>query len=98
MLYGEYPEHIDKELLVYLEAIYKGAETDSRFFNIPKEEVTNCVYWRQDDASKNSIQMVGQANFSHSELQHKSRNDIQDMLITQKDINSVSVILSLKNS
>ena len=54
---------------------------------VEKEEVTNCVYWRQDDASKNSIQMVGQANFSHSELQHKSRNDIQDMLITQKDIN-----------
>lgn len=87
MLYGEYPEHIDKELFVYLEAVYKGAETDSRCFNIPKEEVTNCVYWRQDDASKNSIQMVGQANFSHSELQHKSRNDIQDMLMTQKDIN-----------
>ena len=56
-------------------------------FNIPKEEVTNLVYWRQLDASRNSIQMVGQANFSHKELQNKSCNDIQDMLMTQKGIN-----------
>lgn len=60
---------------------------DARCFNIPKEEVTNCIYWRQLDASRNSIQMVGQANFSHRELQNKSCNDIQDMLMVQKGIN-----------
>lgn len=60
---------------------------DSRCFNIPKEEVANYCYWRQLDASRNSIQMVGQANFSHKELQNKSCNDIQDMLMTQKGIN-----------
>ena len=60
---------------------------DARVFNIPKEEVTNCLYWRQLDASRNSIQMVGQANFSHKELQNKSCNMIQDMLMTQKGIN-----------
>lgn len=60
---------------------------DSRCFNIPKEEVTNLIYWRQLDATRNSIQMVGQANFSHKELQNKSCNDIQDMLMTQKGIN-----------
>lgn len=68
-------------------AIDKGAMFDARVFNIPKEEVTNCIYWRQLDASRNSIQMVGQANFSHKELQNKSCNDIQDMLMTQKGIN-----------
>jgi tRNA(His) 5'-end guanylyltransferase len=31
--------------------------------------------------------MVGQTNFSHKELQNKSCNDIQDMLMTQKGIN-----------
>jgi hypothetical protein len=31
--------------------------------------------------------MVGQANFSHSELQRKSCNMIQDMLYEQKRIN-----------
>ena len=60
---------------------------DSRCFNILKEEVTNYIYWRQLDASRNSVQMVGQANFSHKELQNKSCNDIQDMLMIQKGIN-----------
>ena len=71
----------------YNRAIDKGAMFDARCFNIPKEEVTNLIYWRQLDASRNSIQMVGQANFSHNELQNKSCNDIQDMLMLQKNIN-----------
>ena len=71
----------------YQKAVNEGAMFDARCFNIPKEEVTNLVYWRQLDASRNSIQMVGQANFSHKELQHKSCNNIQDMLMTQKGIN-----------
>ena len=68
-------------------ALDKGAMFDARCFNIPKEEVTNLIYWRQLDATRNSIQMVGQANFSHKELQNKSCNDIQDMLHEQKRIN-----------
>ena len=72
---------------IYQKAVNKGAMFDARCFNIPKEEVTNLVYWRQLDASRNSIQMVGQANFSHKELQHKTCNNIQDMLMTQKGIN-----------
>ena len=71
----------------YLKAIEKGAMFDARCFNIPKEEVTNLIYWRQLDATRNSIQMVGQANFSHKELQNKSCNDIQDMLHEQRGIN-----------
>ena len=71
----------------YVTAILKGAMFDARCFNIPKEEVTNLIYWRQLDASRNSVQMVGQANFSHKDLQNKSCNDIQDMLMTQKSIN-----------
>ncbi|MBQ6906833.1 MAG: tRNA(His) guanylyltransferase Thg1 family protein, partial [Clostridia bacterium] len=68
-------------------ALRKGAMFDSRCFNIPKEEVANLLYWRQLDATRNSIQMVGQANFSHKELNEKSCNDIQDMLMLQKGIN-----------
>ena len=72
---------------VYQRAAEKGAMFDARCFNIPKEEVCNLIYWRQLDATRNSIQMVGQANFSHAELQNKSCNDIQDMLHEQKGIN-----------
>lgn len=71
----------------YFEASYSGAMFDARVFNIPREEVCNYIYWRQLDAYRNSIQMVGQANFTHKELQNKSCNDIQDMLMTQKGIN-----------
>ena len=82
---------IQKKHYDYIEvlnkAIEKGAMFDARVFNIPKEEVTNCIYWRQLDASRNSIQMVGQANFSHKELHCKTCNNIQDMLMEQKDIN-----------
>lgn len=71
----------------YTAAINKGAMFDARCFNIPKEEVANLIYWRQLDATRNSIQMVGQANFSHKELQNKSCNQIQEMLFQEKDIN-----------
>lgn len=76
-----------KIVSTYNNASDKGAMFDARCFNIPKEEVTNLIYWRQLDASRNSIQMVGQANFSHKELQNKTCNDIQDMLMLQKGIN-----------
>ena len=82
----EHRENVDELVKTYAFKAGK-AMFDCRCFNIPKEEVTNLIYWRQLDASRNSIQMVGQANFSHKELQNKSCNDIQDMLMTQKGIN-----------
>ena len=66
---------------------FKQALFDSRVFNIPKEEVCNCLIWRQQDATRNSIQSVGQANFSSKQLHGKSCNEIQDMLMLQKGIN-----------
>ena len=71
----------------YSFALQKGAMFDARCFNIPKEEVANLLYWRQLDAARNSIQMVGQTYFSQKELHKKTCNDIQDMLLLQKSIN-----------
>lgn len=70
-----------------IESLTKGAMFDARCFSIPKEEVCNYFIWRQQDATRNSIQMVGQANFSHKELQNKSCDKIQDMLMLEKNIN-----------
>lgn len=78
---------VDPVLYAYNTAMEKGAMFDARCFNIPKEEACNLVYWRQLDATRNSIQMVGQANFSHSELQGCSCRVIQDMLHEQRGIN-----------
>ena len=81
--YYTYPIDSNKDKLweSYMKSIDKGAMFDARCFNIPKEEVTNLIYWRQLDAIRNSIQMVGQAYFSHKALQGKSCKDIQDMLV-----------------
>lgn len=78
--YREYTDALD-------EAIEFGGAFDSRCFNIPKEEVTNLIFWRQDDASKNSIQMVGRSYFTDKELYKKSRSDIQDMLHEKFGVN-----------
>ena len=66
---------------------FSTAMFDSRVFTLPKEEVVNCLIWRQNDATRNSIMSVGQANFSHQQLHKKNCNDIQDMLMLEKGIN-----------
>jgi tRNA(His) 5'-end guanylyltransferase len=91
-----YSYNTNQQNTAYQNAICKGAMFDSRCFNIPKEEVANLIYWRQLDATRNSIQMVGQANFSHKELQGKSCNDIQSMLLIEKNINWNNYEPSLK--
>lgn len=79
---------IEKKYLETLnQAMEKGAMFDARVFNIPKEEVANLLYWRQLDATRNSIQMVGQKYFTHKELQGVSCNQIQNKLLTEKDVN-----------
>ena len=81
---------------ILINARNKGAMFDSRVFTIPKEEVCNALIWRQQDATRNSIQSVGQANFSQKELHGKSCNNIQDMLMTQKGINWNDYATTLK--
>lgn len=66
---------------------YNKAFFDARVFSIPKEEVCNCLIWRQQDATRNSIEAVGQAFFSHSELHKKNCDEIQEMLWSQHNIN-----------
>lgn len=64
------------------------AAFDCRCHNVPvKYEAVNNLIWREMDATRNSIQMVGQANFSHNELQNKNCDEIQEMLFTKKGIN-----------
>ena len=80
----------------YKHALQTGAFFDARAFNVPVDDVTNCVLWRQNDATRNSIQSVGQANFSQKQLHCKSCNEIQDMLFTEKGINWNDLPTTLK--
>ena len=81
---------------VYYQAWLKGALFDARCFNIPKEEVTNCLLWRQQDATRNSINAVGQAYFSHKELYGLNTNQVQDKLFKEKGINWNDLPIYLK--
>jgi tRNA(His) guanylyltransferase len=67
---------------------FKLAMFDARVFQIPyQEEVLNYFIWRQQDATRNSISSVAQANFSTKELHSKKTNEMQDMLMAEKGIN-----------
>jgi len=75
-----------KKIAIYLNKM-GIAMFDSRAFNLPKEEVCNYFIWRQQDATRNSIQMLAQSEFSHKELQGLSCNKLQDKLMVEKGIN-----------
>lgn len=60
---------------------------DARAFIIPREEVSNYIYWRQLDCVRNSIQLAGQAYFSHKQLQNKNCDQIQEMLWQEHQVN-----------
>lgn len=60
---------------------------DARVFNIPKEEVANYFIWRQQDATRNSINMLGQSYFSHKQLQYKNTDQVQEMLFREHGVN-----------
>lgn len=63
------------------------ATFDCRVFNLPFEEVTNYFYWRQLDATKNSIQSVAHVYFSQKELNGLNCNQIQEKLFTERGVN-----------
>lgn len=67
--------------------IDKPALFDCRAFVLPKEEVVNYFIWRQQDATKNSVSMVAQANFPHKQLQGLNGKQMQEKLFQEKGIN-----------
>lgn len=74
------------DIKVYENKLFE-AEFDCRVMNIPEWDVINNLIWRQQDATRNSIQMLGQAYFTQKELDKKNCSDIMDMLVKEKNIN-----------
>jgi tRNA(His) guanylyltransferase len=61
---------------------FKLAMFDARVFTLPsKEEVMNCLIWRQRDAIRNSVSMAAQSTYSHNELHKKTSTDMLNMLL-----------------
>jgi|SRR5665213_84876 len=82
-------EHIDlSRFEVGLDSKFKGVGNfDSRAFILPKEEVCNYFLWRQQDATRNSINSVGQAHFSPKQLHGLNTDMVQELLFKEKGIN-----------
>ncbi len=60
---------------------------DARCFNVPERDVTNYFFWRLQDCLRNSVSMLAQSKFSHSQLQGKNNSEKQEMLFSQYGIN-----------
>lgn len=69
------------------------ANFDARVFTIPdRVEVANYFIWRQQDAVRNSVQMLAQSLYSHKELQGKNSSQLQELTFQKgKNWNDVSV-------
>lgn len=65
----------------------KLAMFDARAFTIPEvEEVVNYFVWRQQDFTRNSVQMAARSLYSHKECSNKNNSELQEMIF-QKGIN-----------
>ena len=73
-------EELRRYVEIYKDAVSKGAMFDARCFNVPKEEVTNLIYWRQIGAIRNSIQMAARTHLSSTEVKNKTTKEMKQML------------------
>lgn len=71
----------------YREAIMENVGFDSRCFNLPFEEVNNYLIDRQQDAERNSINLLAQQYYSQKELNGIKSNALQNKLFTEHGIN-----------
>ena len=63
-----------------------NAEFDARAFNVPEWDCINNIIWRQQDAIRNSVEMVGHCYFSAKELNKVNVEDIKSKLKSEKGI------------
>lgn len=75
---------------------FHKADFDCRAYNIPKEEVCNCIIWRQQDAERNSVQMLAQSLYSAKELHKVGVKALQDKMFTEKGVNWSNLITPKK--
>lgn len=59
--------------------INKIAIFDSRAFIVPQGDVCNYFLWRQQDATRNSVQMLARTLYSHKDLIGKNNSELQEL-------------------
>ena len=61
----------------------RPAYFDCRAFVMPESEVCNYFLWRQQDATRNSVQSLARALYSHKECNNKNGSQLQDMCMAK---------------
>jgi len=74
-------EDPDNEMAGFLSGKMFKAMFDARVFSIPKEDVMNYFLWRRQDAVRNSVASVAQANFSAKTLHGVNIFGMKKMLL-----------------
>lgn len=66
----------------------KIAVFDARIYQTPTlMDATLQLLWRENDATRNSIQMLARSNYSHNEVDGLNTSQMQDKLMLEKNIN-----------
>lgn len=76
-----------KQFLVNFPGLDKTPVFDARVYNVPMHDVNNYFLWRQNDATRNSISGLAQANFSSKRLHGVTCDQMQELLFQEKQIN-----------
>lgn len=84
---SNYPPSISEEEFCMYRKKWDSATFDARVFTLPESEVCNYFIYRQQDATRNSIETLGRVYFSQKELNGINCNGIQDKLIAEKGVN-----------
>lgn len=73
----------------------KLAQFDARCFIVPLDEIVNAFIWRQQDATRNSVQMLSRSLYSHKECNNKNISELQELCF-KKGINWNNLPTSFK--
>ena len=88
--YAKDKNDYSEEELKYIDRLNSKIYTamfDSRVFVLPKEEVNNYFYWRQLDATRNSILSLAQSLYSDREMHGIKCDGLQDKMFTERNVN-----------
>lgn len=75
----------------------KIANFDCRIYQTPTlQDACAQLLWRENDATRNSVSMLAQSLFSHSELQNLNTDEMQDKMMLEKGVNWNNLDVNLK--
>lgn len=87
-LTGKCVSFFNEKRVEYLPNHNRLANFDCRIYQTPSlHDACVQLLWRENDATKNSIQMLGHSHYSDKQLFKLTTSEIQDMLMLEKGIN-----------